>query len=103
MTGSKWRRNELTYKISKYPRRFKKSEVDREIGRAFKMWSGVTDLKFVQKREGSVHIDIRFVVGEHGDGDPFDGPGNTLAHAYCNYLPLPLHSLPLRSIEMAEK
>lgn len=52
-----------------------------EIQRAFNVWSGFTDLTFTPK-SGQVHIEIRFESGEHGDGDPFDGPGGTLAHAY---------------------
>lgn len=84
LQGSKWRRQELTYRISQYPTRFahKKHEVDAQIEKAFKIWSQVAPIDFVVKKEGRVHIDIRFASGEHGDGDPFDGPGNTLAHAY---------------------
>lgn len=80
--GSKWKRMDLTYRITVYPRRLKREVVDREIARAFKVWSDITPLNFIYKKDGKVHIDIRFVVSEHGDGDPFDGPGNTLAHAY---------------------
>ncbi|XP_023337348.1 stromelysin-3 isoform X2 [Eurytemora carolleeae] len=84
LQGSRWKTRELSYKISKYPTAslLKKSEVDSEIKKALEIWGTVTDLTFIQKQSGKVHIDIRFEKGEHGDGDPFDGPGGTLAHAY---------------------
>jgi len=80
--GSRWRVKELSYKISKYPRRLDHAKVDAELAKAFQVWADETDLVFKQKSKGQVHIEIRFEKGEHGDGDPFDGPGGTLAHAY---------------------
>ncbi|XP_014475594.1 PREDICTED: matrix metalloproteinase-14 isoform X3 [Dinoponera quadriceps] len=84
LQGSRWRTKNLTYKISKYPSGLNHAEVDKEIANAFKVWSGYTDLTFTRKTgyHDNVHIEIRFEIGEHGDGDPFDGPGGTLAHAY---------------------
>ncbi|CAG0922082.1 unnamed protein product [Notodromas monacha] len=82
LQGSRWRVKALTYQITKYPKNLPKSQVDTEIARAFKVWSDVTDLTFTAVTSGKIHIEIRFEAGEHGDGDPFDGPGGTLAHAY---------------------
>ncbi|KAG5312241.1 MMP14 protein, partial [Acromyrmex insinuator] len=83
LQGSRWRTKNLTYKISKYPTGLNKQEVEKEIANAFSVWTGETDLTFTRKTgHENVHIEIRFEVGEHGDGDPFDGPGGTLAHAY---------------------
>ncbi|CAH1280556.1 unnamed protein product [Diabrotica balteata] len=81
LQGSRWKVKDLTYKISKYPSKLKRADVDSEVQRAFDVWTTVTDLTFTPK-SGQVHIEIRFEYGEHGDGDPFDGPGGTLAHAY---------------------
>ncbi|XP_017867316.1 PREDICTED: matrix metalloproteinase-14 isoform X3 [Drosophila arizonae] len=82
LQGSRWRVKNLTYKISKYPKRLKRNDVDAEIARAFAVWSEDTDLTFTRKTSGPVHIEIKFVESEHGDGDPFDGQGGTLAHAF---------------------
>ena len=57
-------------------------QIDRTMKQAFEMWEAATDLTFSLKSSGSVHIEIRFERYEHGDGDAFDGPGGTLAHAY---------------------
>jgi len=84
LQGSRWRVTDLTYRVTKYPTttRLKKSEIDRTMKQAFGMWEAATDLTFSLKKSGSVHIEIRFERYEHGDGDAFDGPGGTLAHAY---------------------
>ncbi|XP_075169786.1 matrix metalloproteinase 1 isoform X2 [Haematobia irritans] len=82
LQGSRWRVKALTYKISKYPKRLKRSDVDTEVSKAFSVWSEYTDLTFTAKATGPVHIEIKFVESEHGDGDAFDGVGGTLAHAF---------------------
>ena len=84
VAGSRWKVKALTYKISKYPstNRLTKREVDSEIKKALNVWAEVTDLTFEQRLFGKVHIDIKFETRMHGDGDPFDGTGGTLAHAY---------------------
>ena len=65
------------FRITKYPGtgRLSKSKVDTEIKKAFELWEAVTNLEFERRSSGSVHIEIRFEKREHGDGDPFDGPG----------------------------
>lgn len=46
------------------------------------VWSEVSPLTFTRKYSGSVDIDIRFEKYWHGDNNPFDGQGQTLAHAF---------------------
>jgi len=84
LQGSRWQVKQLTYRINRYPSTFRlsKKDVDETVKKAFTMWQEATGLSFERKDSGSVHIEIRFEKYEHGDGDPFDGPGGTLAHAY---------------------
>ena len=74
----------LFSRILKYPipGRVSNAEVDQAVKEAFEMWQAVTELTFSRRNSGRVDIEIRFDRYEHGDGDPFDGPGGTLAHAY---------------------
>jgi len=84
LQGSRWQKKDLTYQVSKYPsgNRLRKYEVDNEVRKAFSLWEEVSGLRFSRKYFGNVDIEIQFESYEHGDGDPFDGPGKTLAHAY---------------------
>lgn len=57
-TGSRWKVRDLTYRVSKYPKRLGRSEVDAEVERAFTIWSDVSPLTFTKKNTGAVRINI---------------------------------------------
>lgn len=82
LQGSKWKYRNLTYRISDYPTELTRDQVDSEIKKALQVWGDVTPLTFTHTRYGPVDLDIKFVRRDHGDNNPFDGRGRTLAHAF---------------------
>lgn len=82
--GSRWKVENLTYRITRYPRikGLSFTDVEKAVAKAFSVWGRETNLKFERLSRGKAHIEIRFESGRHGDDDPFDGKGGTLAHAY---------------------
>jgi len=82
-TRSKWTsKSVLSWRVTKFSSKLTRSQVVNTAWKAFQFWSSVTNLKFFEKTTGEVDIPIEFVTYDHGDGNPFDGPGGTLAHAY---------------------
>ncbi|NXB30143.1 MMP7 protein, partial [Eulacestoma nigropectus] len=79
----KWRKTHLTYKIVSYTSDLPRKKVDDAIRRALMVWSEVTPLNFQRVYVGHADIEIGFARRDHGDGHPFDGRGNVLAHAFA--------------------
>ncbi|NXM36959.1 MMP7 protein, partial [Oxyruncus cristatus] len=79
----RWKKTHLTYKIVSYTPDLPRRKVDDAIRKALMVWSDVTPLNFRRVQIGNADIEIRFARREHGDGYPFDGKGNTLAHAFA--------------------
>ncbi|KAL5771891.1 hypothetical protein ACOSQ2_011815 [Xanthoceras sorbifolium] len=52
------------------------------VRRAFIEWSKYTSFMYEQTDYDTADIKISFQRRDHGDGNPFDGPGNVLAHAF---------------------
>ncbi|NWH59643.1 MMP3 protein, partial [Geococcyx californianus] len=79
----RWKKTHLTYKIVNYTPDLPRKAVDEAIKRALMVWSEVTPLKFQRVYLKNADINIEFARREHGDGNAFDGRGNTLAHAFA--------------------
>ena len=82
LIGSRWQKNDLTYRILSYPTNgLSRSFVDAETRKAFNMWQDVSGLTIRQQSFGSVDIEIRFVRGHHGSQcNPLNE--GVMAHAY---------------------
>jgi len=91
--GSKWDKRSLSYGVSKYSQsaNMSNTQIDSTVAAAFKMWEIHANISFTDVKEGGTpaaprlvkgDIDIRFETGRHGDDEPFDGQGGTLAHAF---------------------
>ncbi|HYI46880.1 MAG TPA: matrixin family metalloprotease [Allosphingosinicella sp.] len=81
--GSRWNNNALTYGFQNFTADLTQAQTRAAIQQAFNLWAAVTPLTFTEVPVASTpDIVIRFVSGNHGDGNNFDGPGGVLAHAY---------------------
>ncbi|GAB1293852.1 Matrix metalloproteinase-20 [Apodemus speciosus] len=79
----KWHSRIVTYRIVSYTSDLPRFLVDQIVKKALRMWSVQIPLNFKRVSWGTADIIIGFARGDHGDNFPFDGPGNTLGHAFA--------------------
>jgi hypothetical protein len=79
---SKWDQLDIAYFFENGTDQLE-GDVERDlIRRAFDLWGAQTPLTFAEvSSRAEADITVAWAVGDHGDGDPFDGPGDVLAHA----------------------
>ncbi|XP_055802560.1 metalloendoproteinase 3-MMP-like [Solanum dulcamara] len=74
-------KTDLTYAF--FPDNNLTDDIKSVFSRAFERWSEVTPLSFTETASFELaDIKIGFFNGDHNDGEPFDGPMGTLAHAF---------------------
>lgn len=80
-SGYKWANGNLTFSYLNYTGDLPSGTIQWFVRGSLDRWAGVTGLSFTQTSANG-DIQIGFYQGDHGDGYPFDGPYNVLAHAF---------------------
>ena len=62
LSGRKWRKTDLTYRVERYTTRLTRDEVDRTIEKALNFWAALSGLTFTRLSSGPVDIAIVFQV-----------------------------------------
>ena len=79
---SKWDILEISYYFQNGTEQLEGTVEHDLVRRAFALWSDQTALTFTETSSSAdADILVAWARGDHGDGDPFDGPGDILAHA----------------------
>lgn len=79
---SQWGKLEITYFFVNGTGKIAGEDEKALVRQAFDLWAQHTPLTFTETANRSqADIVIGWAAGDHGDGDPFDGPGDVLAHA----------------------
>ena len=79
---SKWANTDINYYFINGTDQLPGDEEQQVITQAFALWAAQAPLTFTQVSDQSqADIVIGWATGDHGDGDPFDGPGDVLAHS----------------------
>lgn len=87
-SGRKWSTTNLRYAFQNFTADVPSGDIILAIEQAFALWAAYTPLRFTSVPLASgPEIVIQFVSGDHGDGNPFDGPGSVLAHAFFPSVP----------------
>ncbi|KAK6633346.1 hypothetical protein RUM44_003948 [Polyplax serrata] len=81
-----WNTTDLTYQMCNYSanvgRHMTYNQVDRDIKKAFDLWSEASALTFTRLYNGKADLQIGWSIYNHGDKFAFDGPKGELAHAF---------------------
>jgi hypothetical protein len=81
-TITKWASNDITYYFINDTDQLPDNTEQDVIKQAFALWAAQAPLTFTQvTNQSQANIVIGWATGNHGDGEPFDGPGNVLAHS----------------------
>src|SRR5215212_3825508 len=79
---SAWDKNTITYAFENGTNQLPGDTEQDVVRRAFDLWAAQTPLTFTETSNTSTaDIVIGWFTGDHGDGDPFDGPGDVLGHS----------------------